>query len=233
MSFSPNYFQAILSLSSLENIIGKYDKAYEKLKELIKEHGNDILVIINLSKSLLKLKRIDECLKWVDHGLSIDNNNTYLYEIYMECLDKKADYIKLEVVCKNALKIDKKNSKAIAMLIKSYQKNQKIKELESLLEKINSKLKTKNISDDYSKRIQNKLDNIVKTIKIEQFEFEKTKNFVIPEEDIQSKMVKLENSISQNTNESETARHLDMLKKDSLNKDSIYYLGIHFFKVSY
>jgi len=233
LSFSPNYFQAIISLAALEILIGKYDKAHEKLKELIKEHRNDIIVIMNLSKSLLKLKKLDESLKWVEHGLSIDNNNTYLYEIYMECLDKKADYIKLEIICKNALKIDKKNSKAIAMLIKSYQKNQKIKELESLLEKINSKLKTKNISDDHSKRIQNKLDNIVKTIKIEQFEFEKKKNFIIPEEDIQSKMVKLENSISQNTNESETARHVEMLKKDSMNKDSKYYLGILFFKVSY
>jgi tetratricopeptide (TPR) repeat protein len=231
LSFSPNNFQAILSLSIIENTIGKCDSACERLISLNKEHSNDVKVLMNLSKALLKLKRIDECMKWVEHALTLYNKNTYLYEIYMECLDKKADYNKLETVCRETLRVDKKNAKAIAMLIKSYQKNQKLKELESLLEKINSKLKNKNIQEDYSKKIQNKLDNIVKTTKLEQFEFEKRKKLIIPEEDIQSKMVKLENSVSQNTNESETARHVDMLKKDSSNKDSIFYLAIVFFKV--
>ncbi len=231
LSFSPNNFQAILSLSVIENTIGKYDSVCERLLTIIKEHNDDIKLLMNLSKALLKLKRIDECMKWVEHALTLDNKNTFLYEIYMECLDKKADYNKLESVCRETLRVDKKNAKAIAMLIKSYHKNQKIKELESLLEKINSKLKNKNIQEDYSKKIQNKLDNIVKTTKLEQFEFEKRKNLVIPEEDIQSKMVKLENSVSQNTNESETARHMDLLKKDSSNKDSMFYLAIVFFKV--
>ena len=229
---SPGNHKAILSISILENLMGKYEDARQKLIDLHNINDKDLKVIKTLAKGYMKQKRFDECQRMIDLGLNQDKNNISLMEMSMYCWDKIGDYNKLELACRSTLIIDKKSSKAISFLIKSFQKNQKFKELEKLLDKINSKVKSKGICENSTNNIQTKLDKIAKVIKNEQIEIEKKKSINTSEEDLDCKMVKIQKTVINNpSTEPDSIKFKNIITQEHNNVESLFNLGVHYFKV--
>ena len=147
ININPNSYFSLLNLGTFyanEGMIEQAEKYYKRAESVNKQSDqNDVKIYINLAYIAflekdypLSMGYFEMALKLYEKSLNLDALN-----IYMICLYKNNEWVKLEKLARKILKIDRKNKKALVYLIECLEKNKKLEELLILLNKIKSKLK--------------------------------------------------------------------------------------------
>ena len=147
ITINPNSYFSLLNLGTFyanEGMIEKAEIYYKRAESINKQSDqNDVKIYINLAYIAFHEKDYPLSMGYFEMALKLYENNVSLkaLNIYMICLYKNNEWVKLENLAKKILKTDRKNKKALVYLIECLEKNKKLEELLILLNKIKSKLK--------------------------------------------------------------------------------------------
>ena len=165
ININPNSYISLLNLGTFyanEGQIDQAEKLFKKAESINKQTDqNDWKIYINLAYVAFHEKEYQLSTGYFEVALKLYENKISLkaLNIYMICLYKTKDWNKLEKLAKTILIKDRKNKRALAYLIECLEKNRKLEELLTLLNKIKSKLKNikeNNISYENPKSISDK-----------------------------------------------------------------------------
>ena len=147
ININPNSYVSLINLGSYYANKGQIEKAeefYKRAENINKqEYQKDYKLYINLGYLAFYEKDYPLSMGYFEMAIKLYENHITLkiLYIYMICLNKNKEWVKLERISKRLLKIDRSNKKALVYLIISLENNKKYKELLILLNKIKSKLK--------------------------------------------------------------------------------------------
>jgi len=151
-SITRNSYYLMLNYGVFQAKENYIEDSEKMLKKAARMKPDDINPLINLGNLELKRQQFQNSIDYFERALAIsgEQNNLNILQPYMIALIKLEIYSKLEGVCKQILKIDKKNMKALANLIISLRENRNFEDLEYVLKRVKVKLHS------YRKKKENK-----------------------------------------------------------------------------
>ena len=151
-SITRNSYYLMLNYGVFQAKENYIEDSEKMLKKAARMRPDDINPLINLGNLELKRQQFQNSIDYFERALAISGEQTNLniLQPYMIALIKLEIYSKLEGVCKQILKIDKKNMKALANLIISLRENRNFEDLEYVLKRVKVKLHS------YRKKKENK-----------------------------------------------------------------------------
>ena len=151
-SITRNSYYLMLNYGVFQAKENYIEDSEKMLKKAARMRPDDINPLINLGNLELKRQQFQNSIDYFERALAIsgEQNNLNILQPYMIALIKLEIYSKLEGVCKQILKIDKKNMKALANLIISLRENRNFEDLEYVLKRVKVKLHS------YRKKKENK-----------------------------------------------------------------------------
>jgi len=126
-------------MSIIASKLGDDKKSLDVLIKGSENNPYDTRFYSVISSILIKVENYKDAVVYLEKARSFDKNDLNILKKLMNVLLQLESYERLEKVCKEILKLDKSNIKAISILIKCYKKNGKFTELNKLLKKIQEK----------------------------------------------------------------------------------------------
>ena len=256
-SITRNSYYLMLNYGVFQAKENYIEDSEKMLKKAARMRPDDINPLINLGNLELKRQQFQNSIDYFERALAISGEQTNLniLQPYMIALIKLEIYSKLEGVCKQILKIDKKNMKALANLIISLRENRNFEDLEYVLKRVKVKLHSyrkkkenksnfdNNIDEDEGvikkKRKKDKYSKLKRKIKEKLTELRNVKKYVAAtgfttkrpgEEDGFIKRELTRQKTLDVYNENDINEFSDRVKKNPKDVEANYHLGVIRFK---
>ena len=236
LDYEPKHYNTLVHLGILEAKNADYDVAIELLKRARNINNNDTKITDNLANIYMKQGKFEEASPLYEEILKIETDSLKIMKKFMICLGKIENYEKLEKICRKILSVDKTNSKALAFLARALKENGKFVQLENLLLKIGNKI------ENFTKNNNNKIDTVLKIktklkeklVEIKHLKFnDKNESDGDSESDKDLPLInilKVENEVPL-IEEKNLLKFKNQYKLDENDKESLFYLGNHHFRL--
>lgn len=237
LNLNPYHYITVMNMGVLEAKEENFDEALKFFTLANQINKNDHRTFLNIGNIYLKRQQFKQAIESYEQGLKLEANNILLLKSYMTALSKLEEWIKLEKICKSILKLEKRNTSALAWLIKAYKYNKKYSELEALLNKIKKKVNVfesgyhrkgtdqsqKDITDQLKKKLQEKIQEI----KLKrQFKYEDSDDDIDIGRLQQQPKLDFDTIKALGYSEKDAQEFLNQLKADKNNVNALFNLAI-------
>lgn len=232
LDWEPRHYNTLVHLGIIEARNNDYDLSAEYLKRARGIKNTDLKVTYNLANVYIKQGKFDDAIPLLEEACEGEPTNVKMLQKLMVCLGKTDNYEKLERVCKNIISLDKSNSKALAYLARAFKENNKLNQLEKLLQKIDDKIEkfsNKSNKKDVVMKIKSKLREKLSEVKNMMFLRQNEEEDYSQEEKELPVMniMKLEADVE----DPNIVKHKEVLEKNPYQRDSLFYVANYEYKV--
>ena len=152
LKINSNSFKVLLNIGSIFASEENFTKAENYFKRALKINPKDWRINLNLAFLNTQKQEYLTALDFFEKVIEIlkEKVDLRILEPYMFCLYKEKSWVKLESICKQILKMDRKHKRALAILVEALKYNKKYKQLGNIFNKV--KMKMKKVKKDNKKR---------------------------------------------------------------------------------
>ena len=230
----------MINLGILDSIDGDFKSGLiylTKAKELL---PNDPKIFFNIGNIHLKEKNYIKAIENFKNSLNLEPENLKALESLMISQLKIEKWDELISTSRKILQIENTNTKAIALLAKALKENNRYKDLENLLIKLEQKAdileqKYKNSNDEVIlsniKKLKFKIRKKLKDIKKSKLIYHQLD---VPDEvkdhsELSNKNIEMDEN-ENNVSLDDPKIYLNTLKQDESNKEALFNLGVYYYR---